>query len=185
MNGLGRMSANKRQRLLIVDGYNAIRSGSRYKNIKLPDYTDDYFNVARERLLNDVINYAGKGIEAIIVYDAAYRTGTPSEVQTVGGVRIVFSSPGQPADHVIEKLAHDARERNVETTVVTSDATIQDTVFGEGVDRMSAEGFCAELARMDDFKAESTANKVKPKSTVAARIPEDTLQALIALRDGS
>lgn len=178
------MAANKRQRLLIIDGYNAIRSGSRYKNIKLPDYTDDYFNVARERLLNDVINYAGKGVEAIIVYDAAYRTGAPSEVQTVGGVRIIFSSPGQTADHVIEKLAHDARERNVETIVVTSDATIQDTVFGNGIDRMSAEGFCAELARMDDFRAESSANEAKSKSTVASRIPKDTLDALIALRDG-
>lgn len=177
------MAASKRRRLLIVDGYNAIRSGSRYKNITLPDYTDDYFNVARERLLNDVINYAGRGVEAVIVYDAAYRTGAPSEMKTVGGVRIVFSSPGQTADRVIEKLAHDARERNVETIVVTSDATIQDTVFGEGVDRMSAEGFCAELARMDDFQAESTATRTKPKSTVAARIPEDTLAALIAMRD--
>lgn len=179
------MAASKRRRLLIVDGYNAIRSGSRYKNITLPDYTDDYFNVARERLLNDVINYAGRGVEAVIVYDAAYRTGAPSEMKTVGGVRIVFSSPGQTADHVIEKLAHDARERNVETIVVTSDATIQDTVFGEGVDRMSAEGFCAELARMDDFQAENTAARTKPKSTVAARIPEETLAALIAMRDGS
>lgn len=177
------MAASKRRRLLIVDGYNAIRSGSRYKNITLPDYTDDYFNVARERLLNDVINYAGRGVEAVIVYDAAYRTGAPSEMKTVGGVRIVFSSPGQTADRVIEKLAHDARERNVETIVVTSDATIQDTVFGEGVDRMSAEGFCAELARMDDFQAESTATRTKPKSTVAARIPEETLAALIEMRD--
>ena len=177
------MTAGKRRRLLIVDGYNAIRSGSRYKNITLPDYTDDYFNVARERLLNDVINYAGKRMEAVIVYDAAYRTGAPSEMQTIGGVRIIFSSPGQTADRVIEKLAHDARERNVETIVVTSDATIQDTVFGEGVDRMSAEGFCAELARMDDFQAESESNRSKPKSTVAARIPKETLDALIALRD--
>lgn len=177
------MAASKRRRLLIVDGYNAIRSGSRYKNITLPDYTDDYFNAARERLLNDVIDYAGKGVEAIIVYDAGDRSGVPTGMQTVGGVRIIFSPPGQTADRVIEKLAHDARERNVETTVVTSDAAIQNTVFGEGVDRMSAEGFCMELSQMDDFRKESDASKSKPKSTIAARIPEETLAALIKMRD--
>lgn len=59
----------KRKKLLIVDGYNVLRSGSRYGRIALPDYTDDYYNVARERLMNDVINYAGATMEAIIVYD--------------------------------------------------------------------------------------------------------------------
>ncbi len=177
------MSANKRRRLLIVDGYNVIRSGSRYANITLPDYTDDYFNVARECLLNDVINYVGRDVEAAIVYDASEREGIVSEAQTIGGVRVIFSKPGQSADHLIEKLAHDARARNVETIVVTSDATVQDTVFGEGVDRMSAEGFCAELARMDAFCEESGASRPKPKSTVEARIPKDTLEKLRAMRD--
>lgn len=178
------MTKGDRKRLLIVDGYNAIRSGSRYKNITLPDYTDDYFNAARDRLLNDVIDYSGNRMEAVIVYDAMYRTGTPSDLRTIGGVRVIFSSPGQSADHVIERLAHDARERNVETIVVTSDATIQDTVFGNGIDRMSAEGFCAELARMDEVKEEQVEKTSKPKSTVAARIPAETLEKLKALRDG-
>ena len=46
-----------RQQLLIVDGYNVLRSGSRYREITGPDYTDDAFNTARERLINDVVNY--------------------------------------------------------------------------------------------------------------------------------
>ena len=175
--------AKVRKKLLIVDGYNVIRSGSRYRNIKLPDFTDDYFNVARQRLLNDVIDYSGRGSEAIIVYDAADRKGDASKTETVGGVRVMFSAMGQTADHLIEKLAHDARERGVETMVVTSDAAIQDTVFGGGVDRMSAEGFCQELGSMADDSEELARNPVSRKSTVADRISPDVLEGLKRLRD--
>lgn len=175
--------AKKRNKLLIVDGYNAIRSGSRYHNIQLPDFTDDYFNVARQRLLNDVIDYAGRGMEAIIVYDAADRKGDASKTETVGGVRIMFSAMGQTADNLIEKLAHDARERGVETMVVTSDATIQDTVFGGGVDRMSAEGFCQELGSMADDRKEADAAVASHRNTVADRIPPNVLAKLKRLRD--
>lgn len=175
--------AKQRKKLLIVDGYNAIRSGSRYQSINLPDFTDDYFNVARQRLLNDVIDYAGRGMEAIIVYDAADRKGDASKSETVGGVRVMFSAVGQTADHLIEKLAHDARERGVETLVVTSDATIQDTVFGGGVDRMSAEGFCQELGSMADDRKESDTVAVSRKNTIASRISPETLEKLKQLRD--
>ena len=175
--------ARPRKKLLIVDGYNAIRSGSRYRNIQLPDFTDDYFNVARQRLLNDVIDYAGRGMEAIVVYDAADRKGDASKTETVGGVRVMFSAMGQTADHLIEKLAHDARERGVETIVVTSDATIQDTVFGGGIDRMSAEGFCRAVAGHYESAHVEEAYAVAHKNTVASRIPAATLEKLKRLRD--
>ena len=54
--------AMTRKRMLIVDGFNVLRSGSRYKNISLnmPDYDHDWFNRAREMLINDVVHYSGK-----------------------------------------------------------------------------------------------------------------------------
>lgn len=174
----------QRTKLLIVDGYNVLRSGSRYQRIDDPDYTDDWFNAARDALVNDVINFSGREWRAIVVFDGGGNAFSAGEAQSLGGVRIVFSPAGQSADKVIEKLAHDARERQVETLVVSSDATIQDTVFGFGIDRMSAEGFCRELgayyeeARLDDTP------KVSRKSTVADRIPAGTLAKLMALRDG-
>ena len=61
--------ARPRKKLLIVDGYNVLRSGSRYRPIDDPDYTDDAFNKARETLINDVVNYAGRDWRAIIVFD--------------------------------------------------------------------------------------------------------------------
>ena len=137
--------ARQRKKLLLVDGYNVLRSGSRYRVAPEEDYTDDTFNAAREMLVNDVASYAGREWRAVIVFDGARNEFSTGEAACVGGVRIVFSPAGQSADKVIEKLAHDARERQVETLVVTSDATIQDTVFGGGVDRMSADGFSREM----------------------------------------
>ena len=163
--------AKQRKKLLIVDGYNVLRSGSRYRNAPDEDYTDDTFNAAREMLINDVVNYAGGDYKAVIVFDGAKNAFSNGEAETVGGVRIVFSPAGQSADKVIEKLAHDARERQVETLVVTSDATIQDTTFGFGVDRMSADGFSREVgmyyeeARLDETPKVAQKNTWPPAST--------------------
>ena len=173
-----------RKKLLIVDGYNVLRSGSRYRSFVDPDYTDDSFNRAREALIEDVVVFAGKAYEAIVVFDGAGNAFSTGETQKIGGVTITFSPSGSSADKVIEKLARDARERAIETLVVTSDATIQDTVFGGGVDRMSADGFSHEIeAYYEDARLDETP-KVAKKNTVAGRIDAQTLAKLIALRDG-
>ena len=83
--------AKQRKKLLIVDGYNVLRSGSRYRNAPDEDYTDDTFNAAREMLINDVVNYAGGDYKAVIVFDGAKNAFSDGEAETVGGVRIVFS----------------------------------------------------------------------------------------------
>ncbi len=176
--------AKQRKSLLIVDGYNVLRSGSRYARISQPDYTDDTFNTAREALINDVIDYAGRSTRAVIVFDGAFNEHSRGEVEKIGGVQIMFSPAGQSADRVIEKLAHDARERDIDTIVVTSDATIQDTVFGGVVVRMSAEGFCREMALHDEGVSVSTSPERISKNTIETRIPAETLQKLKDLRDG-
>lgn len=174
----------QRKKMLIVDGYNVLRSGSRYQRITLPDYTDDTFNVARERLLNDVINFAGRDMQAVIVFDGTGNDYSHGEAETVGGVRIIFSAAGQLADRVIEKLAHDARNRGIEALVVSSDSSIQDTVFGGGIDRMSAEGFCREVSAHYERVHLDETPAIARKNTVASRIDPETLRKLKALRDG-
>ena len=160
--------AKQRKKLLIVDGYNVLRSGSRYRNAPDEDYTDDTFNAAREMLINDVVNYAGGDYKAVIVFDGAKNAFSNGEAETVGGVRIVFSPAGQ-----------------VETLVVTSDATIQDTTFGFGVDRMSADGFSREVGMYYEEARLDETPKVAQKNTVASRIDPVTLAKLKALRDGA
>ena len=177
--------AKQRKKMLLVDGYNVIRSGARYRDAFVhPDYTDDAFNTARERLINDVVNFAGREYKAVIVFDGGDNAYSTGEVQTIGGVRIMFSPAGQSADKVIEKLAHDARVRNVETLVVTSDATIQDTVFGGGIDRMSADGFSHEVGEYYDEARRDESPKVAHKRTLADRSSPDALEKLKAIRDG-
>ena len=173
----------QRKRLLIVDGYNVLRSGSRYRLDSDEDYTDDAFNNARDRLIDDVVSLAGRDSSAIIVFDGGgnqFSTGQPT---MVGGVRIVFSPAGQSADKVIEKLARDARERGVETMVVTSDATIQNTVFGLGVDRMSANGFShAVEVSHQEYELDETPRPAV-KNTVSDRLAPSVRAKLAALRD--
>ena len=177
--------AKHRPKLLIVDGYNVLRSGARYRSMREnPDWTDDVLNKSREALLRDVISFAGRDYDAIIVYDAGYNDYSEGKVSTVGGVRIMFSPKGSSADKVIEKLAHNAREKGVETLVVTSDATIQDTVFGGGVDRMSSDGLGLEVEMVNDDARHETVPKASRKSTVASRIKPDVLEKLKAMRDG-
>ena len=174
-----------RKRMLIVDGFNVLRSASRYKNISLslPDYDHDWFNRAREMLINDVVHYSGKEWKATVVFDGGGNVESTGEVETVGGVRVMFSPAGTSADKVIEKLAFQGRENAYEVMVVTSDATIQDTVFGLGVDRMSAEGFGIEIDRYYHDAVLDETPKVSQKRTLAERIDSETLAKLIQLRD--
>lgn len=176
--------AQRRKRMLVVDGYNVLRSGSRYRHIVSPDYTDDSFNTARERLVNDVINFAGRTYEAYIVYDGGGNAYSEGEPETVGRVKIIFSPVGSAADKVIEKLAREGRNRGMEVLVVTSDATIQDTVFGGGVDRMSANGFSREMELLEEDTRQEEAPAIARKMTLGDRIDPATLDKLRALRDG-
>ena len=164
---MARKETASRPKILLVDGYNVLRSGSRYQEaFAHPDYTDDAFNTARERLINDVINFAGREYKAVIVFDGGDNQFSTGEVETIGGVRI-------------------ARVRNVETMVVTSDATIQDTVFGGGIDRMSANGFSREVGMYyEDVHLDETP-KVALKRTLGDRIKPDVLEKLKAMRDGA
>lgn len=177
----------KREKVLIVDGFNVLRSGSRYKNVSLdmPDYEHDWLNRAREMLIDDVVHFAGRDWDATIVFDGGGNVESIGEQQTIGGVKVMFSPAGTSADSVIEKLAHQARDHGREVFVVTSDATVQDTVFGSGVDRMSAEGFSIELDRYRHDAALDETIQVAQKRTVAGRIDPETLEKLKALRDST
>ena len=175
-----------RKRILIVDGFNVLRLGSRYKRITAPnpDWDHDVFNRARETLVNDVVNYAGREWKATVVFDGGGHELSTGEPRNIGGVRVMFSPAGVTADHVIEKLAREGRNNGFEVMVVTSDATVQDTVFGLGVDRMSAEGFSLEVDRYYHEAQLDETPKVARKTTVEGRLDASTIAKLKALRDG-
>lgn len=179
--------AKNRKKLLIVDGFNALRSGSRYRHLRdAEDYSSSVFNKAREALLNDVIAYMGHDFtEGIIVYDGGNNVLSTGSDERIGAVRVIFTAAGVQADQVIEKLAHEARSNGWEVMVVSSDAGVQDASFGSGVDRMSAEGFSREAESLDaaPIDIQDGLPKVAEKRTVAGRIDPAVADALKALRD--
>jgi predicted RNA-binding protein with PIN domain len=175
------------KKILLVDGYNVLRSGNRYSHLisdDRPDHSDEAFNASREALLGDVVAFAGREYVATVVFDGAGNPESKGEAQRFGGINVVFSSSGTSADSVIEAMAREAAIENKEVLVVSSDANIHWTVMGRTVQRMSANGFCDELA-MDAKELEELATPGSPgvntpakKNTLGERLDPKTRKAL-------
>jgi predicted RNA-binding protein with PIN domain len=167
------------KRLLLVDGYNVLRSGNYYADARqgVKDFGDEVYNAAREALINDVAQFAGHDYDVLIVFDGAGNRFSDGQTTRIGGIEVLFSPTGVSADTVIEERAKRAAARGLETLVVTSDAATQWTVIGNRVTRMSAAGFCQEI------KAIRTDNEpdglpVSQKNTLGERLSPDILKEL-------
>lgn len=174
-----------RHKALIVDGYNVIRNNKRYTSLGV-DYNDDAWNKAREALINDAALFANKDYErCTVVFDGAgnlFSSGVPTKE---AGIQVVFSPSGVSADSVIEQLAHDAREDGFEVVVVSSDFTIQSTVFGGGVTRMSASAFGSHSEVLEEEWHDAGERvRSKTKNTVGSRIAPDVAEKLKAMVRG-
>ena len=171
------------KKFFIFDGYNVLRCGPAYERLTGPDWTDDSFNTARELLLNDVSFFCGGEAEATIVYDGTRNKYSDGHTEKVGQVKIVFSKAGKDADQTVIELARTLREKNKNVTVVSSDSSVQNSVMGCGVTRMSSRDFCRELQFLRASDEADVEIKPTQKPTVAGRIPADVLKKLEALRD--
>ncbi|MDR1088865.1 MAG: NYN domain-containing protein [Coriobacteriales bacterium] len=168
-------TSDSARKVLLVDGYNVIRSGFLYQHLASdsPDHSQDAFNAAREALLGDVAGFAGREMRATVVFDGAGNPGSGGERQSFGPVAYLFSPFGVSADTIIEQRAKAAAKEGLEVLVVTSDATLQWTVFGARVTRMSADGFCEEVLALRQSLEELSApgaNTPTIKNTLAERI---------------
>lgn len=183
MNGCAKIVPKLKRNLLIIDGYNVLRSGSNYKLMFQDDHTHEVFNTARDRLINDATSFSDNQTTVILVFDGAKNKESIGASQKVGNVEVIFSAAGQSADKVIEKLAREARSKYKDITVVSSDAAIQETVFADNVSRMSANDFSWEVNHSNEQLASEISHQAKTKNTVMDRINGDTRQKLQALRD--
>lgn len=176
-----------RKTVLIVDGYNVIRNNARYASLGTDYEATSAWNKAREAVINDAA-LMSKGIfdHCTVVFDGAGNTKSKGKPTRVCGIDVIFSPAGVSADTVIERLAHDAREAGKEVVVVSSDFTIQSTVFGGGVTRMSSAGFSNASEALEEewheegYRAGSTA-----KNTVASRIDPKVAERLSAFVRGN
>lgn len=159
-------------KVLIVDGYNVLRSTGAYQHLCELDW-----ETARAALISDVAAFAHGEWSATVVFDGAGNPSSTGKERSVAGVDVVFSKAGTDADTVIESLAREARGRGKVVLVVTSDAATQWTVMGQGVERMSSSGFISELRDNDESWAEHASAGPK-KAMLGERISPEVSEKL-------
>ena len=164
--------------LLVVDGYNVIYKGDRYKKLIDDncsfDYSNDPYIRAREQLVADVAAYAQGRFEPVIVFDGGGNLNVERPKIKKAGVKLVFSKTGTTADTVIERLVTEARASERRVTVVTSDNTIRATVGAGGVTRVSADLFVNNIGREEKVTFKEAEERCYTKLTLGDRLDPET-----------
>lgn len=182
----GEAKGSTRRMTLIVDGYNVLRSSSLYRGHEDDvawddDYSDAPINPPREHLIADVAAYAtGSYTRAVIVFDGAGNEYSDGEIEHAAGIEVIYSPFATSADSVIEQIVYQTIEQGAEAVVVSSDATIQSTVFKGKVTRMSAEGFAREM-HVVKSDIENRSEPARSHAKVSDGLDADTLEKLRAL----
>ena len=174
----------QRRQVLIVDGYNVIRNNQRYAGLDVDYSNDGTWNKARQTLVNDAALFAkGSYDRCTVVFDGAGNPNSTGRPKRIAGIDVIFSPAGVSADTIIEKLAFEAREKGFEAVVVSSDFTIQSTVFGGGVTRMSAMSFASAGDALEEEWHEGNPHGAQ-KNTLAERIDPEVAKKLAAFVRG-
>ncbi|PNV60956.1 translation elongation factor G [Clostridium sp. chh4-2] len=125
---------------LLVDGYNIIFA---WKELK--ELAKDNIEGARGRLMDILCNYQGYvKCTVILVFDAYKVKGNPGEVQPYHNIFVVYTKEAETADQYIEKTVHQIGKK-YHVTVATSDALEQLIIWGQGANRLSAQGFLEQI----------------------------------------
>ena len=158
----------------MVDGYNVIYGTPRYQVLiddPVPRQIDnDPFDRAREALVADVAAFAQGSYDPVIVFDGAGNLDPERPGIRMAGIPLVFSQTGEQADAVIERIVTQAREKGRRVTVVTSDATIQATVFGDGVTRISSRMLAGEIEDVSAGAEQGIEERTHARMTIEDRL---------------
>ena len=100
---------------------------------------------ARGRLMDILCNYAAyRRCVPILVFDAYKVKGKGREVEEYHNLHVVYTKEAETADMYIEKVTHKIA-KHYYTRVVTSDATEQLIILGNGALRVSSQAFLQEV----------------------------------------
>ncbi|MFZ5590674.1 MAG: NYN domain-containing protein [Bacillota bacterium] len=117
---------------LLVDGYNIIHAWPDLQKIK-----EESLEHARDKLVEQMINYAARsGEHVIVVFDAHQVKNSLAHSEVVAGVEIYYTAEGETADAVIERMAGELKDKG-RVHVATSDAAEQTIILGRGAYRMT------------------------------------------------
>ena len=138
------VAAPKRDKLMIVDGFNVLYAWSSLKDVLAVNVDS-----AKSKLLDILSNYQGMTeYEVLVVFDGYKVKGNPGSNEILGNITVVHTKEGQTADAFIERFTHDYRSK-YEITVASSDGLIQTVVRGAGAYIISSKDFEAEINRLE------------------------------------
>ncbi|MGN0761792.1 MAG: NYN domain-containing protein [Aristaeellaceae bacterium] len=165
--------------LLIVDGYNVIGA---WREAEKERWSIDECRDRLLRLLEDYSGYSGEDV--VLVFDGYQSDRKTRTEEQFGNLTLVYTRHGETADSYIERLvAQTPKYRAVR--VATSDGLEQSQVLSTGAIRLTSRELLRELRHlrqrgMEQHRTVSSA----PKTSLASRLPQDTLNALEAMRRG-
>ncbi|MDO4619408.1 MAG: TetM/TetW/TetO/TetS family tetracycline resistance ribosomal protection protein [Lachnospiraceae bacterium] len=134
---------DKREPMLIVDGYNVIFDWPELRDLAKHD-----LGAARGKLLDIVSNYQGfTAVNTTVVFDAWRTEGNPGSVSKYQNLTVVFTKGNETADAWIERTVHEEIGR-ANITVATSDGLEQLTIMRLGALRLSARMLKEEIERV-------------------------------------
>ena len=172
------------RRVLIVDGYNVINA----RRDMGPGMSSGSLADARDRLLSELMDYAGySGQQIILVFDAWMSDRQTRTEEKRGPLTVVYTQKGEIADRYIERLcdslADDIDLRRVEVRVASSDGLEQTIILGRGANRLSARELTMEMQQLRQAGIRETQQKpVSRRNPIADHLPEATRRKLDELR---
>ncbi|GKU76733.1 NYN domain-containing protein [Paenibacillus sp. L3-i20] len=171
---------NRRNDVLLVDGYNIIGAWPELARLKEQDLED-----ARDRLLDLLADYQGfTGMLIYVIFDAHQVRGLGSTFKQ-HNISIVYTKEKETADECIERLCSELMIRRRNIYVATSDLVEQHVAFGKGALRLSARELLIDIGQ-NRKQIESSINGDKPikRNTLDQNVSLDVWSKLERLRRG-
>ena len=142
---LAQKPEKKKERYLLVDGYNIIFAWDELKELAKVS-----IDGARGRLMDILCNYQGiRKCHLILVFDAYRVQGHDTEIFDFHNIHVVYTKEAEPADQYIEKFAYEHGNKD-EVTVATSDGLEQIIIRGKGCALYSARELKEEIERASE-----------------------------------
>jgi len=171
---------NRRNDVLLVDGYNMIGAWSELSRLK-----DHSLEDARDRLLDMLADFQGfSGMRVFVVFDAHQMPGIGATYNQ-HKLTVVYTKEKETADECIERICTEWINRRRSVYVATNDMTEQHVIFGKGALRMSARELLIEIKEnRKAIKHTIDVPSVKQRHSIDNRINDETWHKLEKLRRG-
>ncbi len=178
---LAQKPEKKKERYLLVDGYNIIFAWDELKELAKVS-----IDGARGRLMDILCNYQGiRKCHLILVFDAYRVQGHDTEIFDFHNIHVVYTKEAETADQYIEKFAYEHGNKD-EVTVATSDGLEQIIIRGKGCALYSARELKEEIERASEEIQRAYGDKtLEERNYLLDGVDEEIKKELENLRSAS